>query len=93
MVATPPTSLMRRTLTRSMSYSGPRTLAEPWITWRPEQYDLFPTETSTGPFFEMLGTSPEHKRQIFYESTHFVPRTQSVKETLDWLDRYLGPVN
>lgn len=23
---------------------------------------------------------------------HFVPRTELVKETLEWLDRYLGPV-
>jgi len=25
------------------------------------------------------------------EGVHFVPRPQLIGETLDWLDRYLGP--
>jgi formylglycine-generating enzyme required for sulfatase activity/dienelactone hydrolase len=55
--------------------------------------DTFPYETSQKPMFDLLGTSSEHKSFNFYESGHFVPRNQLIKETLDWLDRYLGPVN
>jgi len=57
------------------------------------KYDhYFPVETSQRPFFKLLRTRPEDKRQIIYEAGHFVPRDQHIKETLDWLDRYLGPV-
>jgi dienelactone hydrolase/tRNA A-37 threonylcarbamoyl transferase component Bud32 len=52
----------------------------------------FPLETSQRPMFEMLGTPATQKRQVIYEVGHFVPRDQLVKETLDWYDRYLGPV-
>jgi formylglycine-generating enzyme required for sulfatase activity/dienelactone hydrolase len=57
------------------------------------QYDhYFPVETAQRPMFRLLGTPPDQKRQVISEGGHFVPRTQLVKETLDWLDRYLGPV-
>ena len=42
--------------------------------------------------FEALGTPAEHKRHIISEGSHFVPRPLLIKESLDWLDRYLGPV-
>jgi hypothetical protein len=32
------------------------------------------------------------KRQVISEGGHFVPRTELVRETLDWLNRYLAPV-
>jgi serine/threonine protein kinase/cephalosporin-C deacetylase-like acetyl esterase len=57
------------------------------------KYDqYFPVETSQKPMFQLLGTLPAHKRYILYEAGHFVPRNQLVKETLDWLDEYLGKV-
>lgn len=57
------------------------------------RYDhYFPVETSQIPMFELLGTPAEHKRLFIYETGHFVPRTQLIKEFLDWLDKYLGPV-
>jgi len=57
------------------------------------QYDhYFPYETSQIPMFKLLGTPAEHKRHAVYEAGHFVPKTQLIKEALDWLDRYLGPV-
>jgi hypothetical protein len=52
----------------------------------------FPVETSQKPFFNMLGTPPERKRQVLSDGGHFVPRNQLIAESLDWLDRYLGPV-
>jgi hypothetical protein len=57
------------------------------------KYDaLSPAETSSGPMFDMLGTPPADKRQIFYETDHIPPRIEYIKETLAWLDKYLGPV-
>ncbi len=52
----------------------------------------FPLEGSQRAMFERFGTPPAQKRQVIYESGHFVPRDQLVRETLDWYDRYLGPV-
>ena len=52
----------------------------------------FTLEHSQIPMFQLLGTPAEHKRLILYETGHFVPRAQLIKETLVWLDRYLGPV-
>jgi cephalosporin-C deacetylase-like acetyl esterase len=57
------------------------------------RYDfLFPRETSQEPLFRLLGTPKEHKRLALFEGGHFVPRHHLIKETLDWMDRYLGPV-
>jgi eukaryotic-like serine/threonine-protein kinase len=53
----------------------------------------FPLETSQRPMFELLGTPPEHKKQLTYPRGHSVPRTEMVKETLAWLDHYLGRVD
>jgi dipeptidyl aminopeptidase/acylaminoacyl peptidase len=56
-------------------------------------YDhYFPVETAQKPMFTLLGTPAEHKKWIVYDGGHFVPRDQLVKETLGWLDRYLGNV-
>jgi dienelactone hydrolase len=57
------------------------------------KYDFFfPLETAQKPFFEFLGTPAEHKQWIVYEGGHDVPRTELIKQSLAWLDRYLGPV-
>jgi formylglycine-generating enzyme required for sulfatase activity len=57
------------------------------------KYDVFfPPGTSSVPMFDLLGTPPENKRHILYETDHIPPRTEYIKETLDWLDKYLGPV-
>ncbi len=58
------------------------------------KYDsIVPPETSSRPMFELLGTPTGHKRQIFYQTDHIPPRKEYIKETLAWLDKYLGPVN
>jgi hypothetical protein len=44
------------------------------------------------PMFKLLGTPAEAKRSVLYPTGHAVPRNQLIKEVLDWLDRYLGPV-
>jgi dienelactone hydrolase len=57
------------------------------------RYDFhFPVETSQLPMFRLLGSPEEEKRHQVFESGHQVPRKNLIKETLDWLDRYLGPV-
>ena len=57
------------------------------------RYDyLFPLETSQIPLYNLLGTPEEHKDHKVYESAHGVPRKERIREILDWLDRYLGPV-
>jgi hypothetical protein len=56
------------------------------------RYDwFFPLETSQLPMFRFLGTPNEHKRHVLFETGHVVPRGHQIKETLNWLDRYLGP--
>ena len=58
------------------------------------EYDFgFPVETSQRPLFTLLGTPPEHKRHVVFENAgHVPPRMDVIREALDWLDRYLGPV-
>ena len=57
------------------------------------RFDFFyPPETSQAPMFRLLGTPKENKRRVVYKSGHIIPRNEMIKETLDWLDRYLGPV-
>ena len=57
------------------------------------KYDsVFPYELSQLPFLHLLGTPAADKRHVVFEGGHFLPRPQMVKESLDWLDRYLGPV-
>jgi hypothetical protein len=57
------------------------------------RYDMtFQYETHVKPMFDLLGTPDEHKRLVLYETDHFTPRTDRTKETLAWLDRYLGPL-
>jgi eukaryotic-like serine/threonine-protein kinase len=55
--------------------------------------DVFRLEESQRPFFRFLGTPAEHKRHLLYDDGHWVPREPLMRESLGWLDRYLGPVN
>jgi dienelactone hydrolase len=58
------------------------------------RYDtLCPYETRAKPMFDLLGTPAEHKALKLYETDHIPPRNEYIKETLAWLDRYLGPVS
>jgi len=55
-------------------------------------YDtIFPFETGQRPFFEHLGTPADKKRWVHYDGGHLAPRPLMIRETLDWLDVYLGP--
>jgi len=50
-------------------------------------------DTSIKPMFDLLGTPDEHKQLKLFETDHIPPMNEFIKETLAWLDRYLGPVN
>lgn len=65
-------------------------VTQPTIMLNGELDFFFPVDTSQRPMFELLGTAPEDKD---YPGAHSVPRTELTKETLTWLDRYLGPTD
>jgi len=57
------------------------------------RYDFeIPLETCQEPFFRLLRTPASDKRQVLLDSGHGMPLTPWYKETLDWLDHYLGRV-
>lgn len=53
---------------------------------------LFSLEESIQPMFDLLGTPEEHKKLVLYDTDHMPSRNGLIRETLAWLDRYLGPV-
>ncbi|HJZ12296.1 MAG TPA: hypothetical protein VJ521_09105, partial [Acidobacteriota bacterium] len=58
------------------------------------RYDFFlPINTAQLPAFRLLGTPQKDKRQVIYDTGHDIPRKELIREVLNWLDRYLGPVN
>ena len=57
------------------------------------RYDhFFPVEESQKPLFRLLGTPEKDKKHVIYDTGHAPPRKDFIRETLDWLDKYLGPV-
>src|SRR5205807_8206814 len=55
-------------------------------------YDMyFPVESSQKPVFRLLGTPQAQKKMLGYSSGNLVAPTEFIKETLAWLDTYLGP--
>ena len=57
------------------------------------RYDyIFQYESSQIPLFNLLGTPPEHKRHVVFESGHIIPINPTDLEISAWLDHYLGPV-
>ena len=41
--------------------------------------------------FALLGADPSDKRHVIGEGTHYMPRDQMIRETLEWLDKHFGP--
>ena len=65
---------------------------QPTLVLNGELDFFFPMETSQRPLFELLGAPPEHKKRMIFPGGHSVPKTEMIRESLAWLDRYLGPV-
>ena len=58
------------------------------------RYDfIYPPDSSQEPFSRLLGTPKANKRRVVFDCSHEVPRAEMIKESLTWLDRYLGPVH
>jgi len=58
------------------------------------RYDFFfPTETSQEPLYRLLGSKKDQKKHLLYDTGHNIPKNELIKESLNWLDLYLGPVN
>jgi eukaryotic-like serine/threonine-protein kinase len=58
------------------------------------RYDFFfPLESTQDPFYQLLGSKKDQKKRMLYETGHNIPRNELIKEILNWLDQYLGPVN
>ncbi len=54
---------------------------------------VFPVQESQVPMFRLLGAPEKDKRHVVLEGGHIPLQLHEViKEALDWLDRYLGPV-
>ena len=52
-----------------------------------------PVETMIRPMFAFQGAPPEHKKLVLLDGGHIPDAPiEFVREALDWLDRYLGPV-
>jgi eukaryotic-like serine/threonine-protein kinase len=57
------------------------------------RYDFFfPEESTQEPYYRLLGSKPEEKKHLLYDAGHAIPRNELIKESLNWLDQYLGPV-
>lgn len=58
------------------------------------RYDLsFPAGANQVPLFHLLGTPEDQKRYVLFDFGHLPVQPLEIKETLDWFDRYLGPVS
>jgi len=58
------------------------------------RYDLsLPYTTKVKPVFNLLGTPEEDKDLILCDSDHYIPRNTVIKESIQWFNRYLGPVD
>jgi fermentation-respiration switch protein FrsA (DUF1100 family) len=53
----------------------------------------FPLETAVEPLYRLLGAPEADKKLLLYDGGHMPdPAILYIKEAIDWLDRYLGPV-
>jgi cephalosporin-C deacetylase-like acetyl esterase len=55
---------------------------------------IFPHQTAQVPMFNLLGTPGKDKRHVVFDTAHDVTvmRHEMIRETLAWLERYLGRV-
>ena len=57
---------------------------------------LFPYETAQKPLFNLLGTPEPLKKHVLFPGGHGIPsecHKEYYEEIVNWLDRYLGPVD
>jgi cephalosporin-C deacetylase-like acetyl esterase len=57
------------------------------------RYDfVFPLDTCQEPLFRSIGSPAQDKSHVLYDTGHAPPLLPMMKDTLNWLDHYLGPV-
>jgi len=57
------------------------------------RWDIDSPPASQQRMLELLGTPADQKKRLLFEAGHGnLPRFQVERATLDWFDRYLGPV-
>ncbi len=57
------------------------------------RYDFqIPLQTAQAPLFALLGTQPQDKKHILFQTGHTIPLEDVAAAIVPWLDRYLGPV-
>jgi len=54
---------------------------------------IFPERSSQLPFLQRLGTPADRRRRVVQDTGHNLIPNETIKESLDWLDRTLGPVS
>ena len=58
------------------------------------RYDLsYIAETNQTALFHLLGAPESKKRYVLFDIGHIPVQPLEMKETMDWFDRYLGPVS
>jgi hypothetical protein len=53
---------------------------------------LFPSDSNQRPLFQFLGTPKKDNSHRVFDGGHSVPHDIVARETISWLDRYLGAV-
>ena len=56
------------------------------------RYDFTQPPATSQALFRLLGTPAADKRLVQSDGGHIPPLQDIMREVLDWLDRYLGPV-
>lgn len=54
------------------------------------EFDPMVSRADAERYFELIGVPPDQKRHVIALGGHFIPRDLLIRETLDWLDKYLG---
>lgn len=58
------------------------------------RFDLLMPVASAERWIDTIGTPADDKRLVIYDANHWpLPRNQMIREVIDWLDHYLGPVD
>ena len=63
----------------------------PMLLFSGEFDPMVPAENARR-YFELIGAPAGRKRQVMAVGGHFIPRDLLIRETLGWLDKYLGNV-
>jgi dienelactone hydrolase len=54
------------------------------------EFDPIVSRTDSEKFFELIGVASNRKKHVTALGGHYIPRDLLIRETLDWLDEYLG---